>query len=125
MTPKELEHVENFSIWNNEAKIIFQVPVDLTDVDINDVVILARKSVEVYPGNLPPVGQGLNQPAILEFSNFDMPKKYKTNSVGFIEKLEEWASGLNAKFISYDSENAIVKLKVKNFGEPSDGYNNT
>ncbi len=57
----ELKEVHSFKILNKHAEILFLAPVDLTEVDLADLVTLKRGEVEVYnderhAGIKPPFG---------------------------------------------------------------------
>lgn len=106
MTEDELCQIENFEIFNDDAKIIFLEPVDVRKLDLDQIVILGKKYVEIYPekSNIktPKPGKGLNKPATIEFYNWKMPTKYQNNPENFREKLKDWANKIKAKFVRYD-----------------------
>lgn len=72
MTLDELQHVKNFTISNEFGEVQFEGEVDVTDVDLGDVVNIAHMEVEVYDQErhksiYPPVGEKLNRPAIITY----------------------------------------------------------
>jgi hypothetical protein len=48
MSLKELQKVQAFEISNEFGSISFLEPVDLTDLDLADLVTIVRRSAEVY-----------------------------------------------------------------------------
>jgi nuclear pore complex protein Nup98-Nup96 len=64
----------------NVGSICFKAPVDLTDIDLEDLlgglVILENRSATVHPTsmNKPPVGKGLNVPALISLEH-SWPRK--------------------------------------------------
>ena len=48
MTLKELKQVKDFKIWNEHGQVEYLKPVDLTQVDLADVVTISKGNVEVY-----------------------------------------------------------------------------
>ena len=48
MSLEELQKVEDFEISNEFGSISFLEPVDLTDLDLADLVTIVRRSAEVY-----------------------------------------------------------------------------
>ena len=48
MSLEELQNVKDFEISNEYGSILFIEPVDLTDVDLEDIVTIIRHCAEVY-----------------------------------------------------------------------------
>lgn len=79
MTVDELKKVQYFTIENKYGKIHYPQPVDLTEVDLADIITITKGSAEVYDDQRhaaikPPVGQKLNNCAIITLYDI-MPKK--------------------------------------------------
>jgi len=117
MSEDELCHVENFSIYNNEARVTFEGETDIRGLDLDEIVHLGYRAVEIYPENgkikIPEAGEGLNKTALIEFYNWPVPNKYENDIGGYKEKLRNWAASMDAQFKFY--ENDIVCIKVRNF----------
>ena len=75
MTEEELKKVKNFSIFNQFGKIEFLEPVDLTQLDLDNIVSIENKSILVYQNYKPEEGKELNKPANIHlykcFANCD------------------------------------------------------
>lgn len=118
MTEKELRNVKDFAIYNDEVKVTFDGRTDITGLDLDEIVSLGHRSVEIYPESgrvpLPEVGKGLNKPATIEFYKWPMPKKY-TGASTYEKKLKEWAESQNAELRFYDADAQVTCIHVNNF----------
>jgi len=67
MSLKELENVENFTIYNDFGKIVFEELTDLTQLNIDQIVNISEREITLYRNGrdriTPEVGKGLNKPA--------------------------------------------------------------
>lgn len=65
MSKTELQNVRNFSIKNEHARVVFIDNTDISGLDLDDIVNLAPKTVELYEGITakPEIGKGLNKEA--------------------------------------------------------------
>jgi nuclear pore complex protein Nup98-Nup96 len=63
--------VENFSVGREGyGNICFTSETDVMGLDLDSIVFIVRKAVEVYPDGTdkPQVGEGLNKPAVVSHS---------------------------------------------------------
>jgi len=128
MSDEELMAVDGFSMWNKEGKIEFMGRVDLRGVDLDQVVSIGHRLVEVYPErNFPteeskPVrGEKLNRPALISLYNC-FPVNFKSESNDpeerrqeLIKKYERQAHRNGYEFVDYDYDNGVYRIRVKNF----------
>jgi len=119
MSESELRNIQNFSIYNDFVKLTFEGKTDLTGLDLDEIVVLGHRSVEVYPENgkisLPEPGRGLNKAATIEFYQWGLPKKYQNNVEAYKAKMEDWANTQNAQFLYYDADREVLCIRVKDF----------
>ena len=116
MTEEELKNVEEFVIENEHGKIQFTEPVDLRKVNLDKVIKIENKYLEIYENedeNKPNVGVGLNQPAIITFYNFR--NKNNQSKEQFLMKLKKYARQMNAEFVGYDEEKGEVSIATEHF----------
>ena len=123
MSEEELSCVENFTIFNEDVKVTFEGQTDIKGLDLDEIVHLGYRAVEIYPENgkvaIPEAGTGLNKAAVIEFYKWPVPKKYENDVEGYRMKLENWASSIDAEFRYYDSEGETVCIRVNNFNMKS------
>jgi hypothetical protein len=128
MPDEELAAVDGFSVWNKWGKIEFMGRVDLRGVDLDFVISIGHRLVEVYPErNFPteeskPVrGEKLNRPALISLyqcypvnfkSESDDPEERRQE---LIKKYERQALRNGYEFVDYDYENGVYRIRVKNF----------
>ena len=78
MSLKELENIENFTIFNEFGKIVFEGFTDLTELNIDQIVNISEREITLYRNGrdkiTPEIGKGLNKPA-----NIYMFKLYPEN----------------------------------------------
>ncbi len=119
MSENELRAIQHFSIYNEYVKLTFEGKTDLTGLDLDEIVVLGHRSVEVYPENcsipLPEAGRGLNKAATIEFYQWSLPKKYIQNVEAYRAKMEDWANSQNAQFLYYDPDREVLCIRVKDF----------
>lgn len=75
---ESLREVPDFRIYNDEGMIEFEEEVDLTFVNLDEIVEIGRE-IEIYPREegKPREGQKINKPAVLTFHNCPALKKHK------------------------------------------------
>ena len=118
MTDDELRSVPDFVVENEYGRIQFIEPVDLSEVDLDETIIMQNKMVEVYPieafddGKKPELGEKLNQPAYITFKNFDLSKAKNSK---FISKLKQMAESMNASIVEMDVKGRKLKIAVPQF----------
>ena len=77
MTLEEIENVKGFSIWTEFGKIEFLEKVDLTGVDLREIITIDERGAEVYVDGVhdkPEVGKGLNVKSLITLENI-RPRK--------------------------------------------------
>lgn len=69
MSLKELENVEDFTIYNEFGKIVFEELTDLTELNIDQIVNICEREITLYRNGrdkiTPEIGKGLNKPATI------------------------------------------------------------
>ena len=120
MSDRDLAMVENFTVTNQYGKIEFEGKTDVRGVDLDELVVIYNKNVEVYPEDKFPTdsakpikGEKLNKPAMITLYNCTFPWKYKGNELK--KKLEHHARKMDCEFIDYDETNGIYRLRVTHF----------
>lgn len=125
--PDSLAEVAQFTVGKRGVgSVRWLDPVDVRGINIDEIVELARGSVEVYleGSDKPDVGSGLNKSA-----EITMLKIFKTDtSTGkptqdpeaverFTRKLKKIAAEQSARFISYDGASGTWKFEVEHFSK--------
>ena len=110
LTEDELSRVPNFQIYNQHVAVRFEAPVDLRSANLDNSVILIKKSVDIYPDmwfknsgvKKPEVGSGLNQPATVTYENFrDTEAKHPEK---FTSSLIKWTKRRGIEFVEWNKE---------------------
>ncbi|ODM96719.1 Nuclear pore complex protein Nup98-Nup96 [Orchesella cincta] len=115
---------------HNFGKIKFILPVNVANLNIDEIVLFRHKEVVVYPddNNKPPLGQGLNVAAEIELervwpidkaTNDAIRSPRKIKAMNYDTKLKRACTRLDADFISYNEEAGIWKFKVNHFSKYS------
>jgi len=106
----------------NVGQIRFRVPVDLTNIALDDIqggiVELQTRSCTVYPvsAKKPPVGKGLNVPAEITLENSWPRTGASDKSNHRIKKhIERLKQIENTEFVSYDTESGVWTFTVEHF----------
>ena len=112
---EDLKRVKDFTIYNQHGKIVFEGETDLEGLNLDEVVEIAQNSVELYSdeSKKPPVGQGLNKPAIVHLYNCKYKKPIPSEI--FKQKLKEVCEKNDTEFIDWNSETLEWVFRVKNF----------
>lgn len=115
LTSTELSAVSDFCVSNRHARVEFLAPVDLRNVQLDCVVHLGRKTVEMYPGRAekPLPGQGLNQPARITYFDFKYPPLDKQDE--FMQRLQASVEEKGAELLAADPEKQLLVIKVEHF----------
>lgn len=113
MTLDELRKVDNFSIYNEHGRIDFEEPVDLEEVDLDEIVI-EKGSVSVYSNSIfkPLIGEKLNKKATVYLYNL-YPNKENENE--FLRRLQKKCNEINGNFKGYNGENGTFIFQVEHF----------
>lgn len=117
MTVEELEQVENFSISNKNGKIEFIEPIDLTGVNLDQIVNIIPGKVELYKNNnisfLPQPGKGLNKKAIIHIYN--CLEENDKNAELSLTYQQEKTIEVNGVFKSYDQNKKEYVYQIDHF----------
>jgi len=112
-----LERVANFTVGHREhGSVKFLGYTDVRGLDITDIVRFATGALEMYGRKtpLPPIGKGLNKPAIVTLLNVH-PRKDHQSITKFTSYLRSVTEGQGATFITYEAEGGKWKMKVSHF----------
>ncbi|KAG0164768.1 hypothetical protein DFQ28_007701 [Apophysomyces sp. BC1034] len=127
MSKEDLKRVEKFVVGRHGyGEVRFIEPVDLSDLDLNDImggiVVFEEKSIVIYPDNAkPPEGKGLNALAIVKLENCysidkDTKKPIKDPEHPrfklFLQKLRKREG---VEFVDYDVTKGIWTFKARRF----------
>lgn len=121
MSLKQLKEVEDFEVSNEFGKVRFLDKTDVACVDLEDIITIKHRSVEVYDDtrhsgiNKPPVGQKLNKPALITIKQI-FPKKNATaaqKEASLKAALAQDPEG--AEHLSYDANTGVWEFKVQHF----------
>lgn len=119
MTLNELKNVEKFSVYNDYGKVQWKNSVNLCELDLDDIIDIGERVIRIYRGKTPrpPIGIGLNKPAILTLHNILPAEEVKTDEEKdeFIEKLKIICVEQHGKFINYDFISNDLTFSVDNF----------
>jgi len=124
----DLTKVKNFKISKeNCGSIQFLGETNVTNLNLDEIIIIDEKSVTVYPNDSlkPQIGFGLNKPAMIKLFNV-YPKKMKNsnkilqtsnfiqNQI-FVEKLKKINLKTKSTFLHYEKDSGEWIFKVENF----------
>ncbi|OHW96004.1 nucleoporin autopeptidase [Colletotrichum incanum] len=125
MNRVQRQQVTGFTVGrDNVGSVQFKVPVDLTNIDLDEIfggiVILETRSATVYPiaAKKPPVGKGLNVPAIISLEQSwprGRDKRPSNDAKRFHKHIERLKRIENTTFESYDTETGVWKFSVEHF----------
>ncbi|OHE93446.1 nucleoporin autopeptidase [Colletotrichum orchidophilum] len=125
MNRVQRQQVTNFTIGrDNVGSVRFKVPVDLTNIDLDEIfggiVILETRSATVYPiaAKKPPVGKGLNVPALISLEQSwprGRDKRPSNDAKRFNKHVERLRRIEDTTFESYNTETGVWKFSVEHF----------
>ncbi|KAI8960455.1 nuclear protein 96-domain-containing protein [Daldinia sp. FL1419] len=122
MNRVQRQKVSDFTVGRqNVGYVKFKVPVDLTSVDIDNIfggiVILEPRSATVYPNaaKKPPVGKGLNVPAIINLENSWPRASRKGKPVSLTKHIERLKRIPDTKLENYNVETGEWTFSVEHF----------
>ncbi|ESO06765.1 hypothetical protein HELRODRAFT_191188 [Helobdella robusta] len=110
------------------GNIFFPGKIDVTNLNLDEIVFFRRKEVEVYPveSSKPPVGEGLNRTAQVTLDRvFPVDKTTgelitdytRLVAMGYMDKLERNAVKMNAKFVEYRPTTGSFVFIVNHFSK--------
>ena len=122
MSTKELSHVRNFAVYRpNIGKIEWEGDTDLRRLDLDLIVNIEKRGVEVYDSEeaaliKPEVGQGLNKPAMVYLDNIFPPDDASDlKKSQFLIKLKKICLKSGSEFIDYDPDHGQWSFRVEHF----------
>ena len=114
--------VADFTVGrDNIGKITFKVPVDLSNVDFDDLqgktIKLEPRSATVYPdqNTKPPIGKGLNVPARITLEQSWPRNARERNSKRLEKHIERLKRIPDTTFESYNKDNGVWVFSVEHF----------
>ncbi|KAK0641102.1 nuclear protein 96-domain-containing protein [Cercophora newfieldiana] len=123
MNRNQLKKVANFVVGReNVGSVAFRVPVDLTGINVDElfdeIVVLQTRSATVYPNpaKKPPVGKGLNVPALISLEH-SYPRGGPATTGRKLERhIERLRTQIpDTTFESYDKETGVWNFTVEHF----------
>lgn len=125
MNRMQRQQVANFTVGrDNVGYVKFKVPVDLTNIDLDEIfggiVILETRSATVYPiaAKKPPVGKGLNVPALISLEQSwprGRDKRPSNDAKRFNKHVERLRRIENTTFVEYNTDTGVWKFSVEHF----------
>jgi hypothetical protein len=118
MTEEEISALPHFEISNMSGKIEFDGPIDVRGLNLDKIVYLNDRSVEIYrvcdfENNMPSAGTELNRPCVITF--FRLIKVPIKDIGAFVTKIERIAKAINAEVRLIDSNTGEVSIFVESF----------
>lgn len=110
------------------GNVFFPGLVDVTGLNLDDIVHFHRKEVTIYPDDddKPPVGEGLNRKAQVTLdcvwpndktTHEPIKDPERLKLMGYQEKLERATAKIGAKFVDYRPETGSWVFEVKHFSK--------
>jgi nuclear pore complex protein Nup98-Nup96 len=123
MNRMQRQKVENFTVGReNVGSVAFRVPVDLSNTNLDElfdgIVVLIPRSATVYPvaAKKPPVGKGLNVPAIISLEHSYPRGGLATTGRRLERHIERLKTAIpDTTFESYDKETGVWTFSVEHF----------
>ncbi|KAH9373402.1 hypothetical protein HPB48_009447 [Haemaphysalis longicornis] len=121
--------VENFAVVrDNYGSVFFPGLVDVTGLNLDEIVHFRRMEITVYPedDDKPPLGEGLNREAqvtldrvwpINKTSREPIQDPETLKNLGYHEKLERITAKFGGQFLDYRPETGSWVFKVKHFSK--------
>ncbi|KAH8167617.1 hypothetical protein CIB48_g610 [Xylaria polymorpha] len=122
MNRVQRQKIVDFTVGrDNVGSVRFKVPVDLTAIDVDTIcdtiVVLTARSATVYPSSVkkPPVGKGLNVPALISLENA-WPRASRTGKPTSIKKHVDRLRRIpDTTFEDYNAETGEWTFSVEHF----------
>ncbi|KKF97178.1 Nucleoporin nup189 [Ceratocystis platani] len=123
MNRLQRQSVVDFTVGReNVGQVQFKVPVDLSNIDIDDIVdnivILETRSATVYPiaEKKPPMGRGLNVPARITLEqSWPRGKRDTSDEKRIAKHVNRLRRIVDTEFEEYDSESGVWVFSVEHF----------
>jgi nuclear pore complex protein Nup98-Nup96 len=120
MTRAERQQVHLTVGRYNIGKVEFLVPVNLTDINLDDImggiVVFIHRSCTVYAATAkkPPMGKGLNVPSRIWLEN-SWPRGKKTGATLMAKHIHKLMEVGNTKFVEYNKDTGTWCFDVEHF----------
>jgi nuclear pore complex protein Nup98-Nup96 len=123
MNRMQRQRVSDFTVGReNVGSVTFKVPVDLSNINLDElfdnIVVLVPRSATVYPvaAKKPPVGKGLNVPAMISLEH-SYPRGGPSTTGRRLERhIERLKTAIpDTTFDSYDKETGVWTFSVEHF----------
>ena len=113
MKESQLKSVENFTIYNEFAKVKFLDFTDIRRLNLDKIISLDKGSVEIYPSDTekPPIGQGLNKKALVTLYKIGL--RTKGNTSRYLEKFKSKIESIGGEFIGSDIDEDSVTFRIE------------
>ncbi|KAI9151665.1 Nucleoporin NUP145 [Paramyrothecium foliicola] len=126
MNRVQRQKVDSFTVGrDNVGSITFKVPVDLSNIDIDDIcggiIELVTRSATVYPisAKKPPVGKGLNVPARISLEHSwprnSRDKRITSDPKRLAKHVDRLKQIPDTTFEDYDKDTGIWTFSVEHF----------
>ncbi|KAK4158359.1 hypothetical protein C8A00DRAFT_28640 [Chaetomidium leptoderma] len=123
MNRMQRQKVSDFTVGReNVGSVTFRVPVDLSNINLDElfdgIVVLVPRSATVYPvaAKKPPVGKGLNVPAIISLEHSFPRGGLATTGRRLERHIERLKTAIpDTTFESYDKETGVWTFSVEHF----------
>lgn len=123
MNRVQRQRIPDFTVGReNVGSVSFKIPVDLSNINLDElfdgIVILVPRSATVYPvaAKKPPVGKGLNVPAVISLEH-SYPRGGPATTGRRLERhIERLKTAIpDTTFESYDKETGVWTFSVEHF----------
>lgn len=123
MNRMQRQRVSDFTVGReNVGSVTFKVPVDLSNINLDElfdnIVVLVPRSATVYPvaAKKPPVGKGLNVPAVISLEHSYPRGGLSTTGRRLERHIERLRTAIpDTTFESYDRETGVWTFSVEHF----------
>lgn len=123
MNRMQRQKVHDFTVGReNVGSVTFKVPVDLSNINLDElfdgIIVLVPRSATVYPvaAKKPPVGKGLNVPAIISLEHSYPRGGVATTGRRLERHIERLKTSIpDTTFESYDKETGVWTFSVEHF----------
>jgi hypothetical protein len=117
LSTEELMAVDNFAVGCKGLGCVqWYGPIDVTNLNLDELVIFAMREVIVYPNEEAKhaVGSGLNKPALVELLNV-FPPTQASKRQQYIDRVQARTESMDATFVDYCPEAGVWKFRVEHF----------
>jgi nuclear pore complex protein Nup98-Nup96 len=123
MNRVQRQRIPDFTVGReNVGSVTFKIPVDLSNINLDElfdgIVVLVPRSATVYPvaAKKPPVGKGLNVPAVISLEHSYPRGGLSTTGRRLERHIERLKTAIpDTTFESYDKETGVWTFSVEHF----------